>query len=314
MYKSNFLIKTGLCVLAVGMVACDDVINVDTGTADPILNVDAWINDKPEAQAIQLTTTQDYFDSDTPPAVSDASVQVTDSEGNVYVFAEDTVEEDGNYYWYPDETDTTLVHLDRSYTLTVMVDGETFIATSSAGRVPPIDSITFNYEEGEGMRDDQYTAEFWATDPEGTGDTYWIKTYKNGTFLNKSSELNIAYDAGTSSGTFDGVTFISMVRTRINAREDSDEGDMESPLSKGDSIYVEINSITEESFYYWNEVIEQTDRNGGMSEIFSSTPLANVSCNIMNEDENGSDVVGFFNTAVTSGMGITFESYSQASE
>jgi hypothetical protein len=160
---------------------------------------------------------------------------------------------------------------------------------------------------GMGNDEDFYDAEFWATDPVGKGDTYWIRTYKNGSLLNKASELTIAYDAAISAGSeFDGVTFISAVRMGINADDTDDDDKPVSPLIWGDSIYVEINSITLQSFNYLNEVIDQTNKSGGLSELFTSTPLANVSSNLVNLNGNGSPVVGFFNVASVAGLGRKF--------
>lgn len=309
MFSQYVQLKNLVWIACILLVSCDDLINVSTGSSDPILNIDAWVNDKEETQVIYLTMTQDYFDNDDlPPAASGATVTITDSEDNVYEFEEDLEAADGSYNWTPSADTTSMVTSGLSYTLTVVYEGETYQATSKAGRVPPVDSITLEYEEGEGFASDTYRAQFWATDPEGTGDTYWIKTYKDGTLLNKTSEINIAYDAGTSSSSgYDGVTFISSVREGINAMEVDDDDMPESPFWLGDSVYVEIHSLTEASFNYMSEVVIQTDRAGGISEIFTSTPLANVSTNIVNLDGNGSSVVGFFNVAVTSGYGKELE-------
>lgn len=294
--------------LSLLIISCDDEIDVSTGSADPVLNIDAWVNDKPEVQVIYLTWTQEYFDNEnTPPEVSGATVKIIDDLDTEFVFEEDLESDDGGYRWYPSSDLPSLVKEGRSYTLEVTYNNETFQASSKAGRVPSVDSLTLEFEEGDGFVEDMYSAEFWATDPEGTGDTYWIKTYKNGTLLNKTSEINIAYDAGTSASSgFDGVTFISPIRSGINAVETDEDDRPESPFWPGDSIYVEIHSLTEASFNYMNEVITQTDRAGGLAELFTSTPLANVSTNVVNLDGNGSSVVGFFNVATTSGYGRLF--------
>lgn len=291
-------------------ISCDDVIDVDTGTTEAVLNVDAWINNKFETQSISLTLTQDYFDNESlPPAVSGASVTLTDEAGQVYIFHEDTLSKDGAYRWKP-QADETIGDVGTRYTLSVYYKGETFVATSRMERVPPLDSITFSKEDDLGgpQRDeDFYQAEFWAKDMAGKGDTYWIRAYKNGTLLSKASEINIAYDAALSAGSeFDGVTFITPVRTGINANDEDEDGMRVSSIDRGDSIYVEIHSVTEASFNYLNEAITQTDRNGGLSELFTSTPLANVSSNVVNLDGNGSPVVGFFNVAAVSGLGKKF--------
>lgn len=296
-------------IAAVLLVACDDIIKVDTGTSEPVLNIDAWVNDKEETQVITLTFTQDYFDNTSPvPGVRGAFVTLTDDHGEVYIFREDTVAGDGSYRWNPDPG-MSLGIAGTSYTLTVAYNGETFVASSKMGRVPAVDSITFSKLDDMGPRSDEdfYQAEFWAKDIAGTGDTYWIRTYKNGSLLNKASEINIAYDAAQSAGSeFDGVTFITPIRKGINANDEDEDGEPVSSLDRGDSVYVEIHSITLASFNYLNEVIDQTDRNGGLSELFTSTPLTNVSTNIVNLNANGSAVVGFFNVASVSGFGRKF--------
>lgn len=307
--------KTGITPLflaaafMLSFISCDDIINADTENADPVLNIDAWINNKPETQLISLTFSQGYFDNENLPVpASGASVIISDNDGRQYIFQEDVLAADGSYRWTPEDGET--IGLPGStYTLTVIYEQETFVATSLMGRVPVVDSLTFSKEENLGFQSDEdfYQAEFWATDLPGKGDTYWIRAHKNGSLLNKASELNIAYDAGQTAGSeFDGVTFITPIRIGINANDEDEDDIPLSPLKPGDSIYVEIHSLTEASFNYLQQVITQTDKNGGLSELFTSTPLANVSTNIANQDDNGSPVVGFFNVASVSGLGKRF--------
>lgn len=71
-------------------------------------------------------------------------------------------------------------------------------------------------------------------------------------------------------------------------------------LVKGDSVYVEIHSISNDAYFFMNQVIIETTREGGFGALFA-TPLANVSTNIVPNNPSIS-VVGFFNIAtVTSG-------------
>ncbi len=119
--------------------------------------------------------------------------------------------------------------------------------------------------------------------------------------LNKPSEITIAYDAGFSQSDFDGVEFILPIRQGINPN-DQDENDKPiAPYQIDDSVYVEIYSITHESYNFLNEVITQTDRPGGFGELFA-TPLANVSTNI-NKVSGATPVVGFFNVSSVSALG-----------
>jgi len=291
-------------IMTMLLFACEDVINPRLEEAQPVLVIDAWITNTPGPQQIKLTRTQPYFENVLPAGVSGAVVTVAEETGKTYSFVETAP---GIYQWIPVGTEV-FGQLGLKYTLTVNVGSETFISQSSMGRTPVIDSLTFFLQPGGQFLDDQYQAEFWATDPLGSGDSYWIKTYKNGVQLLKPSEIITAYDAGFSKGgAFSGVPFIAPIRRAINPFDEKEDGTLKSPYVVGDSVYVEIHSVTEAAFNFLNEVRIQTDRPGGFSELFA-TPLANVSTNIKNVNSNGSKVVGFFNVGTVSGLGRKFKS------
>ncbi|HNR74122.1 MAG TPA: DUF4249 domain-containing protein [Cyclobacteriaceae bacterium] len=283
--------------------SCEDVINPALENAEPILVVDAWINNLPDSQKIMLTRTQPYFQSILPPAVEGATVIITDEEGTVFTFLEN---KPGEYVWVPSGDGFGTIGF--NYTLAIQLSGETFVAESRMGQAPTIDSITFFLQEGNQFFNDLYQAEFWAKDLAEPGNAYWVKFYKNGIHQNKPSEIITAYDAGFSKGgSFNGIEFIPPIRRAINPF-DTDENDVFlSPYLVGDSVSVQIHAVTEAAFNFLNEVSIQTNRPGGFGELFS-TPLANVSTNIRNTNAEGSKVVGFFNVGAVSGLGRKFSS------
>lgn len=290
--------------------SCDEVINPQLEEADPIVVIDAWLNNAPGAQTIKITRTQPYFEAVFPTGVSGASVSVTDQNGKVYSFQQTNA---GVYTWIPVGNEI-FGSVGLRYMLSVQIGSETFTSEARMGRVPAIDSVTFFLEKGNQFFDDQYQAEFWATDPIEPGDAYWIKFYKNGQLQLKPSEIITAYDAGFSKGgNFNGVPFIVPIRRAINPFDEDEDGVIKSPYNVGDSVYVQLNSVTEAAFNFLNEVAIQTNRPGGFSELFA-TPLANVSTNIRNSNTNGSKVVGFFNVGATTGFGRRFESLADLSE
>lgn len=292
--------------------SCETVIDPTLQNAEPILVVDAWVNNKPEPQVIKLTKTQPYFDQSLPPGVTGAQVVVMGSDGSEYVFTESDTDA-GQYIWTPG-MDEVFGETGVTYTLTIVAEGETYQSITRMGRVPAIDSITFRMEEGNQFIDDFYLAEFWAFDPAEPGDTYWIKTFKNGQLLNKPSDLNLAYDAGfTRGGNFTGAYFIAPIRTAINPFDQDENDRFLSPYVVGDSVYVEIHSLSEASFDFLTQVVIQTDRPGGFSELFA-TPLANVPSNVANVNAAGKKVVGFFNVASVSGLGRKFSSLDDLME
>ena len=295
---------------ALSFLSCETKIDPALEQVTPVLVVDAWLTNKPGNQTIVLTQTQNYFDSSTPPPVTGATVSVTDNNNKVFSFVENPTKP-GYYVWKPIGTETIGV-VDTSYKLSILTNGETYSAESRMGPTTPIDSITFKKNEPTQQNPDFYRGQFYAKDVIGKGDTYWIRTYKNGVLLNKPSDINIAYDAGFDAGgnffSVPGrlVDFIPPIRGRINPNDKDANDKALSPYVPGDSAYVEIHSITAAAFQYLTQVSQQTNRPGGFSELFAR-PIDNVSTNIANANPNGKKAVGFFNVAAVSGKGQKFK-------
>jgi len=299
------LLRYGImALLALSGWACEDNIDPKLESADPILTVDAWLSAKPGEQSIQLTWSVAYDDNEAyPAAVKGATVSVHDNEGQVFTFTEDTQNRDGAYVWKPTASET-FGKIGNSYTLTIGYNGETFTASSRIDPVPTVDSIAFEYVDDEPMFADGYRAEFWGKDLVGEGNTYWIKAYKNGVLLDKPSEINLAYDAGISTNTSnDGKIFLPPIRSGVNPNEVDEDDKPLAAYARGDSVYIEIHSITLGAYNFLSEVVANTDRQTGLGSLFS-TPMSNVSTNVTNNNPNGSPVVGFFNTAAVNGKGM----------
>ena len=81
---------------------------------------------------------------------------------------------------------------------------------------------------------------------------------------------------------------------------------------QGDSVYVEIQSISNEAYFFLNQVIIESGREGGFGALFA-TPLANVSTNIVAEN-NDNLVAGFFNIAAVSSAGNRLRNEDQVRE
>ena len=294
--------NTLLPFLLLILISCEDIITPELPTNDPILVVDAWLNNLNEQQKIILSSTQDYLDSTSSPSVSGAIVQVSDDQGNVFDFIESVP---GEYVWEPTILKNNLGDVGSSYTLNIQHDGKEIIAQSTMNRTSTIDSINFvrgQFPEGS------YYAEFWSREEVGIGDAYWIKSYVNGIYQNGLDDIITCIDAGASSegAVIDGIPFIPPIRRGITRFETDDDGDFISPFNEGDSLYVEIHSVTYEAFDFLNKTSIQINRPGGFGELFAVS-LSNVPTNLQVVNDNRFPVVGFFNISAVHGMGNTLD-------
>jgi hypothetical protein len=296
-------LMTGMAAL---FFSCETTISPELEYAEPVWVVDAWLTSEPRKQVIILTQSQPYFDNSPPAGITGAVVSVkNETSGRIFSFAQKNA--NGHYEWTPANNHDSLGTVGDKFSLAITIGNEWYESVSQIGRVPMIDSITFRFEPARGFLPEFNVAEFWATEPPGKGDAYWIKAWKNGTLLLKPSEINLAFDAGFSErGNIDGVTFITPIRQGISPFDTDDSGNLISPYKPGDSVYVEIHSLTKAAFNFLTEVVVQTDRPGGFSELFAS-PIANVSTNVFNKNQQGKKVVGFFNVSSVSAGGKRFK-------
>jgi len=286
------------------VVACEQDITTGLPASDPLVAFDAWIYHSAQPQTIDIYITNPYFDNSQPAGISGATVEIINVDNSIesYVFAE---VETGKYVWNPATPADTFATIGETYSLNIEISGISYQSFTALGDVPTIDSIHWRLQEENAFINESYFANFWARDLEGIGNTYWIKSWKNGELLNKPSEINIAYDAAFSvDGNADGLFFIQPIRELINPYDSDDSDILINPFDLGDSIYVELNSISQDAFYFLQQVQIQTAREGGFAELFA-VPLANIQSNIFSEDPD-EKVVGFFNISATSAMGKLF--------
>ncbi|MFK7774799.1 MAG: DUF4249 domain-containing protein [Saprospiraceae bacterium] len=295
--KNYFLFLVTILLLT----SCEDIIDLELEQNDPQLVVDAWLNDQAGPQVIKLRRTINYLDNSFTPEVTGATITVADINlsdstiNQLYVFEDE--DNDGDYVWTPSTPDERLVNEGKDYGLLIDLDGDQYVSLSKANRTIPIDSIGYEYREDEVGQPDGIYAQIYAKDADGEGDVYWIKTFKNGTFLNKASEMNLAYDGAFGPGSnSDGILFIPPIRFGINRVADSGDDAIDDfdvpPYVIGDSIRVEIHSLTQEAFFHLFQA--RTQMTQGDNGLFA-TPINNIPSNIFAQNEDAKEIpVGFF--------------------
>lgn len=277
-----------LCIVGF-LTSCEDVVDLDIESGAPQLVVEGWVTNQVKAQTIRLTESAPYFDNTPAKPALNASVTVTDEKGKVFTFKD--LKNNGNYIWQPASVRDTIGRVGGTYTLSIKLGTEEYTAVSKLNRVPKIDSITYFFDKlpvarPDGGLQEGYNAEFFARDPTGPGDCYWIKSYKNGKYFDKAANITIAFDAGFSpGGNSDGLNFILPIRRSISPDF----------YQEKDTVKVEIYSIPLEGFYFLNQVRTESANQG----LFATAP-SNIYTNVKNINANGRKALGFFGAAAIS--------------
>ena len=262
-----------LLFLILALTSCEEVVNLPSPVSEHYLVVEANLTNQNTPQQIIVSRSQDYFDQTNPPKIGGAEVFITDTLGNKFTFTE-KVASSGIYLWEPSAQKPKLGNSGTTFTLQVKWQSETLTAKAKMNRVPPIDSILYQFDEATGRQssDDNpkngYDAQFYARDVRGAGDCYRVKTFRNGVLFNAPSNLTLAYDAGFQKGSMtDGFMFILPIRRSISPHL----------YLENDKIRVELWSISEDQFNFFSQARLELNNAG----LFSR-PAANIPTNIKN--------------------------------
>lgn len=266
-----------LFTIALLFSSCEDVIQVKLDKGNPLLTIDAFVNDLRTQQKVRITYSDDYFSQKPSEPALGAVVWIKDITANkTFTF---TSIGNGDYVYNLAATDT-IGKVNHNYELTVVHQGDVFTSKSTMYRTAPIDSVDVKYiDAGPFGGKAGYRFSFLGFDPEGPiSDYYWIKSYRNGVFFNKGGEINLACN-GAYSAEADGLFFIPPIAEGVTPF-----GEV---FQKFDKCRIEIHSINLETYNLLIQVQAQTTNSG----LFATTP-ENIKCNISTNSKT--KVAGWF--------------------
>lgn len=244
------------------LISCEDVIDVNLETSKPKLVVEASIlwnkGTLGNQQKIKLSTTYDYFSSNTP-IVSNATVFITDS-ANTYFFTEN--QGTGEYI-----CDNFNPIINETYYLTVITNGETYTATETLIGVPFIDSVEQNNEGG--FLGDAIEVKFFFQD-NGLQNNFYLNEFQ--TNFNLLPEYDVIKDE-----LFQGNQMFGLYSNE--------------KLKTGDELKFTLHGISERYYNYLNVILGVSGGNGGSP---FSTPPATVRGNIVNQTNPDNFALGYF--------------------
>lgn len=263
----NILTISFVLLLSYALTSCTEVMKVNLGKDDNRLVVDGLVTNQLAPFRVKLSSTVALDDQSGFPAINDAFVTIGDNAGNL-----DTLTLQGSGVYLTNGPRQGVVG--RTYYLTVVSGGKTYVAQDILTSVSPIDTMYVVYmEKGAalGIEENGYYAYFNSTDPPNEKNFYLEEATKNGTSVIRSNQVAVFDDK-----------FLAPVilGSRIPGRYES-----------GEKIVFTLSSLSEAGYNYLNGVALQLQNDGG----FFSTPPANAPTNL------SSGALGFFRaSSVTS--------------
>ncbi|HXD93751.1 MAG TPA: DUF4249 family protein [Bacteroidia bacterium] len=281
-----------ICSLMMFIASCTTVIQVTVPTAgSTFVVVDAFINNKPQAQIVRLTTTANYFSNAPTPPVLGATVTLNDLTNNLtYTFKPDG---NGNYIYTPLINDS-MAAINHKYQLNISYNGNNYFALSTLNKTTVVDSIIFRSTQrdlaGNYPNDTTNPRRFFplvlAKDIKGEANYYWLRVYKNGVFYNGPNQLKNFQDDGDGS---DGYLFNPQFSFFQLTPDDN-------PINRYDVCTIEILSIDKNTNDFLGQL--QTQLTNSQNGLFAVTP-ENVKTNIQ-QTSGTQKAIGWFNMGASS--------------
>ncbi len=276
--------KLTLLFFIVAFTSCEDVIDVDVQTAPTRLVIEASLDWEKGTignnQTITLSKSAPYFDTTTITGVTNASVKVTnDNDNTEFIFAHQ-----GNGVY----TTTNFVPvINDSYTLEVVYDGETYMASETLNAVTDITDLTQSVEDG--FDDEELEVNVIFTDPEDEENYYLLKFEKEG-------DLFPALESGD-----DEFVNGNEITWWFEKEEDEDTDKIEA-FRPGDTVDISFFGISEAYSNYIGILIEQLEPDGP----FGTTPVP-LKGNCVNTTSPDNYAFGYFRVTQVVKTSYTFE-------
>ena len=239
---------TLLFSLALLLASCQDVIEIDLNSIDPIIVIDGAVTSN-DTIKIKISKSGDYFDPGIYPAVSNAKVTITDNLGNT----SSLTETDSGLY-----VTNLPVSEGTEYTLKVVSENQEYSATVSMPDEVMIDSLSYEPTPKFMEFSGGYLVSAYAHDPAGVKNYYRMNAYSLLDSTNTKKYLKVVDDAFVDGNV---ITF---------------QWDVEQFMAL-DKVVFELQCIDKASFDYYTSLAALFE--GGM--IGSSNP-SNPETNLSN--------------------------------
>ncbi len=262
-----------------------------------LLVVDGFLDGADGSCTVTLSRSQNVPDTNDPTMEKNATVQLVDSEGNVYPLIEAN---DGNYSVSNVNIDTQI-----KYQLTIKTEGgksyqSEFVEMKST---PPIDTVKW-------QATDQGIQFYVSTHDDAKKSIYYQYRFVETWEYVSAFRSNLTFENGQAEILFDDTyhcwatapSSAISIATSVKLSEDVISNFPFYLLSKPSekylirySILVKQNVLTSEAYNYWQQLQKNTEKIGTLFDPQPSQVLSNVQ-NIADKNE---PVLGYFDAGIT---------------
>lgn len=236
------------------LVSCEEVIEVDLGSAEPTIVIEGMVTTDMEAFRVKISQSVDYAKTNSFPPVSEATVRVWDEEGYSEILEEKA---EGIY-----ETADQQGEMGKTYFIEVSHNGAVYSASSTIPQTRiPLNSISYEFVEESLFSDEGYYVTAYFQDPADEVNFYRLKIFVNGEPYFFEVDNKLVKDDNfwlINDKFFNGKLM-----------------DFEFPhtLKTGDSIDIELHQVDKATYDYYRTLVELM----GVGGVAPSNPLSNWS-------------------------------------
>lgn len=239
-----------LCLLPACLSSCIETIEPDLDEFKPQVVIEGLVTNQNRPQVVKVRKTRSFYSQEEQTYIADAIVEISDNAGNTHILVHMG---NGQY-----ESNFTGI-IGRTYTLKVSAEGITYEASSPMNPITKIDSLAYEYNDTESfIREIGYYVSLRAAEPQDTKDYYLWKFYRNGKLENGPEDI-VFIDDDQLGDNLNGIQAPYV-------------------FELGDTVRVEMYSLTEPAFKFYNSLNNNLNNEGG----FFSSPPANPPSNINN--------------------------------
>jgi hypothetical protein len=243
---TNFKYYISALLLVLITASCTKVIDLKLRNNTGQLVIEANITNITGSQYVKLSQNVAFTSTNSYPAVSGATVAVSDDKGNNYQFTEGPT---GTYSYSP------MVGIPgRTYTLSVLSNVKNYTASSTMPQVVILDSITAkNSEFNSSKHRKEITIHL--QDPAGISNQYRLIMYVNGAQVKSIFAFNDSFTDGRY--------------VNIDLRQQDID------IYSGDTVTVEMQCVDKPMYTYWFTLMQQQGNNPG-GGVTPSNPPTNI--------------------------------------